>query len=98
MFSRRLTWPPQINSLSRRREARGGGGVAILAMPDPTPPGAGLPSPADAIAAALADPSIAAYDPAPRGLEETRRAVAEDCASRGRPTSPDRLILTASTS
>src|SRR5262249_10447683 len=39
-----------------------------------------------------------AYKPAPLGIADTRRAVAADYARQGIPVSPDRIVLTASTS
>jgi hypothetical protein len=98
MFSRRLRWPYQPNRLSRLLDEKRARGAAVLDLTESNPTRAGLSYPAEAIAAALADPGAALYEPAPRGLEAARAAVAAYCAGRGRPVGPDRLILTAGTS
>ena len=50
------------------------------------------------LAAAVADPDLGAYDPDPRGLPSARAAVAAHLEGRGQAASPDRMVLTASTS
>ena len=57
----------------------------------------GLPYPRDLLAP-LASPDALAYDPAPFGLPAAREAVAAHLAERGVSVSPDRVVLTASTS
>jgi alanine-synthesizing transaminase len=73
-------------------------GARLIDLTLSNPTQAGLSYPAQEIAAALARPGVAIYDPSPRGLDEARAAVAEDSGRRGRPVSPERLVLTASTS
>ncbi len=98
MFSRRLSWPQLPNRLARVLEEKRARGAAVLDLTESNPTRAGLFYPAEAIAAALADPGAAIYEPAPRGLEAARAAVAACCAARGRPVDPDRVVLTAGTS
>ena len=98
MFSRRLKWPFPPNRLSRLLEERRRSGAALLDLTESNPTRAGLSYPAEAIAAALADPGVATYEPAPRGLEEARAAVAAHCAGRGRQVASDRILLAAGTS
>src|SRR5882762_1716576 len=98
MFSRRLRWPYPPNRLSRLLDEKRARGAAVLDLTESNPTRAGLPYPAEAIAAALADPGVAIYEPTPRGLASARAAVAADSAARGRPVDPERIVLTASTS
>lgn len=99
MFSRRLAWPPRENRLAALlRDKRSGTGARLLDLTESNPTRVGLPYPAAEIVAALADPGAAVYEPDPRGLSAAREAVARWCGRRGLPASPDRMILTASTS
>ena len=98
MFSRRLKWPFPPNRLSHLLEEKRARGADLLDLTESNPTRAGLSYPAEAIAAALADPAIAIYEPSPRGLKEAREAVAAYCAGRGRTAPPDDIVLTASTS
>src|SRR3989449_7722869 len=98
MFSRRLKWPYPPNRLSRLLQEKRRRRVDLFDLTESNPTRAGLSYPGEAIAAALADPAVAIYEPSPRGLEEARAAVAADCARRGRPGSPADIVLTASTS
>jgi alanine-synthesizing transaminase len=97
-FSRRLDWSLTENALAQAISARRAARLPLLDLTESNPTRAGLPYPARAIAEALADDRAAVYQPAPRGLEEARAAVAAYYAARGRPVDPERLLLTASTS
>jgi len=98
MFSHRLAWPPRENRLSillkekRRRQE------PLLDLTESNPTRVGLAYPAARLAEALADPGVTSYDPDPRGLAAAREAVAAFCVRHGQSASPDRLLLTASTS
>jgi hypothetical protein len=98
MFSRRLPWPPLENRLAALLRAKRSSGARLLDLTESNPTRVGLPYPGEKIAAALADPGAAVYEPDPRGLRAAREAVADWCIRRGLPVSPDRMILTASTS
>ena len=98
MFSRRLQWPYPPNRLSRLLEEKRARGAAVLDLTESNPTRAGLGYPAEAIAAALHDPAVAAYEPSPRGLEQARAAVASWHAQRGLRADPGRIVLTAGTS
>ncbi len=74
-------------------------GDTILDLTESNPTVAGFDYPADAILSALADPRSIRYEPAAAGMPFARAAVSEYCSGRTtRPVSPDRVLLTASTS
>jgi len=99
MFSRRLQWPYPANRLSRLIGEKRERGTRVLDLTESNPTRVGLRYPEEAIAEALRAAAGPAYDPAPRGLEEARAAVAAWHASRrGLVVDPDRIVLTASTS
>lgn len=98
MFSGRLKWPYPPNRLSRILEEKRARGAAVLDLTESNPTSAGLRYPAEAIAAALHDPAVSVYEPAPRGLPEARAAIASSHARRGLLADPDRIVLTAGSS
>lgn len=99
MFSRRLQWPYPENRLSRILEEKRGRGAAVLDLTESNPTRVGLRYPREAIAEALRAAAAPAYDPAPRGLEEARAAIASwHLSRRGLVVDPDRIVLTAGTS
>ena len=99
MFSRRLQWPYPANRLSRLLEEKRARGASVLDLTESNPTRVGLRYPEEAIAEALRAAAAPAYDPAPRGLEEARAAVAAwHVSRRGLVVDPDRIVLTASTS
>jgi aspartate/methionine/tyrosine aminotransferase len=51
-----------------------------------------------AIAGALADPGVLAYEPEPLGLPSARSAAARECARSGARVEAERIVLTTSTS
>lgn len=90
MFSSRCEWaaePNPITNLLRYKHARGSP-VLDLTLSNPTR--AGFDYPVSEIVQALADTLSLQYDPDPAGLFTAREAVSPD--------SPDRVLLTASTS
>ena len=98
MFSRRLPWPAKENRLSALLRDRRRSGSALLDLTESNPTRVGLAHPDAEIAAALSAGAPGAYAPEARGLEAARREVAQFCARRGQAASPDRMVLTASTS
>jgi len=77
--------------LAERRSA----GVPILDLTESNPTAAGFAYPSDSILSALWDPRSLRYEPAAAGMPAARGAVSEYYSGR---VSPDRVLLTASTS
>jgi alanine-synthesizing transaminase len=108
MFSSRLAWPPRENRLAALLREKRARGARLIDLTESNPTRVGLAAPGERIAAALADPGVAAHDPDPRGLRAAREVVAAWCARGGagpcggiRPVqsaTADRMILTAGTS
>jgi alanine-synthesizing transaminase len=98
MFSRRLPAQFEPNALARLLDAKRRAGAALIDLTESNPTRVGLAPAEEEIAAALADPGNARYEPDPRGLPSARAAVAAYYAERGVSVPPDRVLLTASTS
>ncbi len=94
-FSRRTAWDRSPNTIAHLLERRP---ADVLDLTESNPTRTGLAASDRDIAAALADPGNARYEPDPRGLPSAREALARWLAARGRPVSPDRIFLTTSTS
>jgi len=97
MFSSRFHWDLGTNRLTRFREEKRRAGVAVLDLTESNPTRAGLEYPRE-IVDALADPRALLYDPQPEGVLEARGAVCRYYAEAGCAVSPERVLLTASTS
>jgi hypothetical protein len=97
MFSLRTRWDRTTNRLAAAIDARRRAGAPLLDLTESNPTVAGLPYPEDLLQA-LASPGARVYAPDPRGLRVAREAVAGDFARRGLHVTPERLLLTASTS
>ncbi len=94
-YSSRLRWDLAPNRLTQLLDERRSAGAAILDLTESNPTTAGFAYPSDQILAALADPRALRYHPAAAGLPFARAAVSEYYAGR---VSPDRILLTSSTS
>ncbi len=70
----------------------------MLDLTASNPTQAALDYPAEAIVRALADPRALLYDPQPAGMWSAREAVAAYYGERGVAVSPERILLTSSTS
>ncbi|MEP7361977.1 MAG: pyridoxal phosphate-dependent aminotransferase [Acidobacteriota bacterium] len=92
MFSRRLAWDTAPNAYSSAVATHRKAGRPLIDLTESNPTRAGL---ADATLAPLADPRALQYDPEAWGLLAAREAVSAyyNCA-----VSPERILLTASTS
>lgn len=96
MFSTRVPSDRRPNAFARALDAaRARGPLIDLTVSNPTR--VGIPYPPDLLAP-LADRASLTYTPTPFGLADARQAIAEDYASRGVVATPDRIVLTASTS
>jgi aspartate/methionine/tyrosine aminotransferase len=97
-FSRRAPGGGKSNKLARALAARRAAGGEILDLTVSNPTEQGLAWPRGVIEAALAAVDSSIYRAEPFGLLEARVAICNDLAMRGIRTSPDRIVLTASTS
>lgn len=97
MFSRRVPPVLETNAISRAlREVHAEGRpISDLTLSNPTKAGFAYPP---ALLAPLATASALIYEPSPLGLQPAREAIARDYARRGIAISPDRIVLTSSTS
>jgi alanine-synthesizing transaminase len=98
VFSSRLKWHLPRNPLSALLEEKRRAGARVLDLTESNPTRAGLDYPEERILAALADRRGLLYQPDPRGLESAREAVAAYYRQRGVEVTPERILLTASTS
>lgn len=94
-YSSRLRWDLAPNRLTRLLDEKRSAGAAILDLTESNPTAAGFVYPSDQILAALADPRALRYHPAAAGMPLARAAVSDYYSGR---VSPDRILLTASTS
>lgn len=97
MFSKRLPSAFDLNRLARSVAARRDAGAPFIDLTLSNPTKAAFTYPPDLLAM-LSDTRALAYDPAPFGSLEARRAVSADYARRGFLLDPARIVLTASTS
>jgi len=97
-LSRRSEGGETPNALTLALRGRRERGEATLDLTVSNPTTAGIPYAADAIRSAFATPSILTYAPLPFGTPEARRAVAESYEALGVAVSPERVVVTASTS
>jgi alanine-synthesizing transaminase len=97
MFSDRVPRELTPNRLTQAVADLSRAGRRFIDLTESNPTRAGFDYPDDLLAP-LADRHALAYAPSPLGLASARAAVARDCARQGLDVSPDRIVLTASTS
>ena len=97
MFSSRFHWDLAPNDLARLLAEKRRAGAHILDLTESNPTRAGFTYPEE-IVETLAVPAALTYDPRPEGLWATREAVCRYYADSGVIVTPDRVLLTASTS
>ncbi len=97
-YSRRLPWLLSSNPFSKSIEEKRLKGVPLLDLTVSNPTLVFSDYPHSAIARAYAGIRNFTYQPNPAGLYDARSAVSEFYKSRNIAISPDRLLLTASTS
>lgn len=96
-YSARLHWDLRPNPLSELLQAKRLAGAEVLDLTESNPTKAGFEYPA-AVLEALSNPGSLEYDPAPAGSFPARKAVTRYYAARARTVTPERILLTASTS
>ncbi len=97
-FSSRIAWGAEVNPLTKLLRRKQAEGAEILDLTITNPTRAGFNYPAAQILDSLTSPRSLSYDPHPAGLLSAREAIAEYYAEKDLDVSPERLILTASTS
>jgi alanine-synthesizing transaminase len=97
VFSKRFHWDFRTNRLSELLAQKRREGACVLDLTESNPTHAALHYPPDVIAA-FEDSRILEYEPLPKGCLRAREAVAEYYSTRGHDVSPERIVLTASTS
>ncbi len=97
MFSSRFHWDLKPNRITELLRERRGAGKRILDLTESNPTQAGLEYPA-AVVEAFQDSRVLTYHPEPAGSIEARQAIASYYERRGIAISPERILLTASTS
>ena len=95
MFSSRLRWSLSPNPLTTLLEQKRAEGTQILDLTESNPTRAGFDYAGDEILRAIAARESLVYRPSPAGMQEAREAISQ---YYGRAVSPDRILLTASTS
>ena len=98
MYSSRLDWSARRNPIAELLDAKRAAGERIIDLTESNPTQAGIVYPSEEIAAAFTDVRALRYDPNPAGLLTAREEVSKYYAERGVDVSPERLLLTASTS
>ena len=97
MFSKRTNWNLAPNRFTRAVEAHQREGRERLDLTASNPTTIGLEYDPNLLNA-FAHPDALRYSPEPRGLSSARAVVSSYYESRGGPVSPDRVLLTTSTS
>ena len=96
-FSRRTNWNTEESELAHAHRLRTEAGLPIADLTASNPTRCGFAY-APELLQALARPQALDYDPQPRGILRAREAVRGYYAGHGVALSPDRIVLTTSTS
>ena len=96
-FSKRTEWNTEESALARAHRERVRAGLPVADLTASNPTRCGFVYDAELLAT-LADRRALDYDPQPLGLLRAREAVCGYYADHGVEVSPDRLVLTTSTS
>lgn len=92
-WSHRLPWEHPTNRLTQALEERRKRGLPTIDLTESNPTRVGIPYPVEELEELLRRGAAQPYEPHPRGLLAAREALAAALSS-----SPDDLVLTASTS
>jgi alanine-synthesizing transaminase len=98
MFANRTNWNLSPNRLSEALESLRKSGIAYTDLTASNPTQCGFSYDADAILAALSQPTMLAYEPVPLGLPIAREAVARYYADQDCAVAPSDILLTTGTS
>jgi aspartate/methionine/tyrosine aminotransferase len=98
MFARRTEWNLAANRYALALEAARRSGRPLLDLTASNPTTVGLLYERERILRALQHPRALEYEPACKGILAAREAVAGYYAARGTAVTPERLVLTVSTS
>jgi len=98
MFSSRTSWERSPNRLAAALAERRATGVDTIDLTESNPTRCGLSPDAGTLNAALAGPSIEAYDPQPRGLSVAQNAIRSYYADDGAAIDEQQIVVTTSTS
>lgn len=98
MFANRTNWNLTPNRLSEALARNRQSGKTLLDLSASNPTECGFQYASHAIMRALCSPRTIEYHPEPRGLETARRAVSAYYGEKSRKVSPEKIILTTSTS
>jgi aspartate/methionine/tyrosine aminotransferase len=98
MFAERTNWNLAGNRLSEALARHRAGGKRLCDLTASNPTECGFAYDSEAILAALRNPAVLRYEPDPKGLESTRRAVAKYYLARGATIPAQDILLTTSTS
>lgn len=96
-LSGRFTWQSQPNALALAKAERRAAGLPLIDLTISNPTRAGISYPPDLLQP-LVDPRTLTYEPEAFGLPAAREAVAAYYRDHGADVSPERIVLTASTS
>ncbi len=97
MFSSRLSWDVSPNPLAQLVGEKRASRARVLDLTESNPTSAGISYPAGILDSLNSEDALR-YAPSPRGLLSARQAVVGYYAERRREVSPERILLTASTS
>src|SRR5215469_8641952 len=98
MFAERTNWNLTPNRLSEALARHRAGGKALLDLSVSNPTECGFQYATHAIMRALCSPRTIEYRPDPKGLEVGRKAVSGYYSERKARVSPEKIVLTTSTS
>lgn len=98
MFSSRSSFDLIQNELASALARARADSRPVLDLTESNPTRAGVPYDSAAMFAAMTATSSLRYEPAPFGMAHAREAVATELSATGTPVTPDRVVLTASTS
>src|ERR1700733_2982216 len=96
-FSKRTEWDTEESALARAHRERVQAGLAVADLTASNPTRCGFIY-AEGLLAVLTDEKAREYDPQPLGLLRAREAVCGYYADHSVRVSPDRVVLTTSTS